>query len=160
MIKFKKLHADAIIPQYQTKGSSGFDFHAIEDVEFKLGEVKLIKTGLAVELPKQELLLDIFSGRPNFLYELQVRPRSGLSLKTGLRICNAPGTVDNDYSGEIGIIMQLLPVTDSGITSYTVKKGDRIAQGVVCPVTQEPITETETISETERGSSGYGSTGK
>ena len=116
---------------------------ALEDVEFTLGETKLVKTGLAI---------DVGPG-----YELQVRPRSGLSLKTGLRITNSPGTVDSDYRGEVCVIMMLVPA--NGYLSYKIKKGDRIAQGVVCPVVRADIEVVEDLEDTSRGSGGFGSTG-
>jgi dUTP pyrophosphatase len=88
-------------------------------------------------------------------YELQVRPRSGTSLKTGLRVANAPGTVDSDYRGEVCVIM-----TNTGDQMYYINKGDRIAQGVICPVFQVEFEETDTLDDTSRGSNGFGSTGK
>jgi dUTP pyrophosphatase len=143
-IKVKKLHEDAVIPKYAHRGDSGFDFHAIEDVIIRLGETELIRTGLAISVGDG--------------YELQARPRSGLSLKTGLRINNSPGTIDSSYSGEISIIMSL--VSDGhGTISYTIKKGDRIAQGVICPVVRADIEVVDELSETVRGSGAFGSTG-
>jgi dUTP pyrophosphatase len=143
-IRVKKLHEDAIVPKYQTRGASGFDLHALEDVTFQAGDKRLIKTGLAISVGEG--------------YELQIRPRSGLSLKTGLRICNSPGTVDSDYSGEVCVIMQLVQ-DSSGYLHYSIKKGDRIAQGVVCPVVRADIEEVDYLDETDRGSGGFGSTG-
>jgi dUTP pyrophosphatase len=154
-ILIKKLHEDAVVPRYQTNGSSGFDLHALEDTEIAAGETKLIKTGLA------------FDVRPG--YELQIRPRSGLSLKTPLRVANAPGTVDADFRGEVCVIMTNTgfekypsekPVMGVNITSFSkIKKGDRIAQGVVCPVMQADIEVVDYLSDTTRGSGGFGSTG-
>ena len=141
-IKIKKLSEDAIIPKYQTSGSSGFDLHALEDIIIKTGETKLIKTGLAFEIPEG--------------FELQVRPRSGLSLKSKLRICNAPGTVDSDFRNEVCIIME-----DTGYHlegEYHIKKGDRIAQGVICPIFQAEFEEVEHLNNTNR-QGGFGSTG-
>lgn len=140
-IKVNKLHEDAVIPQYQTKGASGFDFHAIEDMEISPRQTILVKTGLSMEIPEG--------------YELQVRPRSGMSLKTKMRIANSPGTVDSDYRGEICIIMENFGML--GSLSFQIKKGDRIAQGVICPVFQAVFIEDE-LSETERGEKGFGST--
>jgi dUTP pyrophosphatase len=142
-VSIKKLHPDAVIPKYATEGSAGFDLTALEDVTLSPGDTKLIKTGLAVAVPVG--------------YELQVRPRSGTSLKTPLRVANAPGTVDSDYRGEVCVI-----ITHSGAVSgeQVVKKGDRIAQGVVCPIIQVEFVETTDLSATERGSGGFGSTGK
>ena len=142
-VKIKKLHQDAVIPQYQTKGAAGFDFHAIEDMEISPRQTVLVKTGLSMEIPEG--------------YELQVRPRSGMSLKTKIRVANAPGTVDSDYRGEICIIMENIGMLAS--FPYQIKKGDRIAQGVICPVYQAAFIEEE-LSETERGEGGFGSSGK
>jgi dUTP pyrophosphatase len=140
-VKIKKLHEDAVIPQYQTTGAAGFDFHAIEDMEIPTRKIVLVKTGLSMEIPEG--------------YELQVRPRSGMSLKTKMRIANSPGTIDSDYRGEICIIMENMGML--GALPYDIKKGDRIAQGVVCPVYQAVFVEDE-LSETERGEKGFGST--
>lgn len=150
-VKFKKLHPDAVIPRYATPGSSGFDLVAIEDVDLKPGETKLVKTGLAVAVPPG--------------YELQVRPRSGISLKTPLMVANSPGTVDSDYRGEVCVIMKNVSgyKTVGMTTEYTihnVKKGDRIAQGVVQAVEQVNIEVVDSLDETERGSGGFGSTGR
>lgn len=149
-LRVKKLHPDAVLPKYQTKGASGFDFVAVEDVEIGPGETKLVKTGLSVAVEEG--------------FELQVRPRSGLSLKTPLRVANSPGTVDSDYRGEVCIIMtnSSAKQTSGHQTSYVtmvIKKGERIAQGVIAPVVQAEIVEVEDLDETERGAGGFGSTG-
>ena len=153
-IRFKKLHPDATIPKYATPGASGFDLVALEDTVIEAGKTVLVKTGLAV---------DVGSG-----YELQVRPRSGLSLKTFLRVANAPGTVDSDYRGEICVIITntwneahrtqgwYVPNEDLAF----IKKGDRIAQGVICAVEQAEIEVVEDLDDTDRGAGGFGSTGK
>ena len=151
-IYFKKLHKDAIIPKYQTPGASGFDFHTVEKVRIAPGETVVIKTGLAYELPQ----LPPYSGPlPNMLWELQIRPRGGTSLKTSLRIANSPGTCDNDYRGEIGIIS-----TNIGTEPLEIPAGERIAQGVIALVAQCEIMVAEKISDTARGTGAYGSTGK
>ena len=140
-IRIKKLHEDAIIPKYQTNGASGFDLHALEDVTIDAGQTKLVKTGLA---------FDVGPG-----YELQVRPRSGLSLKTPLRVANAPGTVDADFRGEVCVI-----ITNTSANSYEeISKGARIAQGVICPVMQADIEVVDYLDETDRGEGAFGSTG-
>lgn len=144
-VNIKKLHTDAIIPKYQTSGASGFDFHALEDVHLEPGETKLVKTGLSFEIPEG--------------YELQVRPRSGLSLSTGLRVANSPGTCDSDFRGEVCVIMNLSPVNGFNIP-YTIKKNDRIAQGVICPVIKVEFEETEELKQTNRNIGSFGSTGK
>lgn len=149
-IKFKQLHPDAVLPKYATPGASGFDLVAIEDISLAAGVTKLVKTGLSVEIPEG--------------YELQIRPRSGISLKTPLRIPNSPGTVDFDFRGEVCVIMTNTSVafneSDGWSKVYTIKKGDRIAQGVICPVVQAELEFVEELSQTERGSGAYGSTGK
>lgn len=135
----QKLHESAIVPKYQTAGSAGFDLHSTEDTVLKPGETHLISTGLAFDIPEG--------------YELQIRPRSGLSLKTGLRVANAPGTIDSDYKSEVKIIMDNVRDLTVGI-----KAGDRIAQAVLVPVIQADIVEVDDINQTGRG--GFGSTGK
>ena len=137
------IYKDAVIPQYQSKGAAGFDFHALEDIEIGPRQTKLVKTGLSFEIPEG--------------YELQVRPRSGMSLKTKIRVANSPGTVDSDYRGEICIIMENVGLL--GSLPYEIKKGDRVAQGVICPVYQAVFIEDD-LSETERGEGAFGSSGK
>lgn len=146
-VQMKRLHPDAIIPRYATLGASGFDLHALEDTIVYPGETKLIKTGLSMSIPLG--------------YELQIRPRSGTSLKTSLRVANAPGTVDSDYRGEICIIISNIHGSEMYNEKYReeIKKGDRIAQGVICPVTTAEFEEVDNLNSTERGSGGFGSTG-
>jgi dUTP pyrophosphatase len=139
-LRFKKLDSQAIIPQFQTKGAAGFDFHALEGAQINPGEVTLVRTGLSVEVPEG--------------FELQVRARSGLSAKAGIFLVNGVGTIDSDYRGEIKIIMS----TCMG-KPVEIKAGDRIAQGVIAAVVQPQIVEVTELSETERGSGGFGSTG-
>jgi len=142
IVCFKKLHQDAIIPKYQTQYASGFDLHAIEDVKIYAGETKLVKTGLAVKLPKNT--------------ELQIRARSGLALKTPYLIKNGVGTVDEDYRGEIGVIIHNISQTGD---IMQIKKGDRIAQGIIAPVVRCQIFEADELDITERGTGGFGHTG-
>ncbi|RDU51891.1 dUTP diphosphatase [Helicobacter sp. MIT 00-7814] len=139
-IKIKKLHENAIIPQYQTAQSAGFDLHALESSELKAGERALVATGLAFEIEEG--------------YEVQVRPRSGLALKNGISVLNTPGTVDSDYRGEIKIILVNFSNED-----FTINAGDRIAQAVVSKVYQAEFEIVEILSDTERGSGGFGSSG-
>lgn len=131
-------------PGYATEGSSGMDIRTCikEPITLKPLERKLFPTGIRIELPKD--------------YELQVRPRSGLALKKGITVLNTPGTIDEDYRGEIGIILiNLSP------DSVTIEPGDRIAQLVLSKVSK--VSEFENIEffekETERGDGGYGHTG-
>jgi dUTP pyrophosphatase len=140
VVKIKKLHKDAKIPKYETTLSAGFDFYSVEDVVIQPHETKLVKTGLSIEL---------IPG-----YELQVRPRSGLSLKTDIRIANSPGTVDADYRGEVGII-----VWNTGDDEIKIEKGMRIAQGIINKVERVEFIVVDELSDTKRGSGGFGSTG-
>lgn len=139
-VKVKKLHPDASLPKYAKDGDAGFDLAAIHDVWLQPGETAVIKTGLAMAVPKG--------------FELQIRPRSGLSAKTKLRVANSPGTVDSGYRGEIGIIMENI-----GDEVINVSAGDRIAQGVIGIVPAASFVEVGELDETERGAGGYGSTG-
>lgn len=139
-ITFKRLHDHAILPRYATEGSAGFDLHVIEGGRLWPCERQLVRTGLAVEIPDK--------------YEMQVRPRSGLAMKHGIALTNSPGTIDSDYRGEIGIILE-----NRGHEVFEWERGDRLAQGIIAPVTRALIVEGE-ISQTERGGGGYGSTGK
>jgi dUTP pyrophosphatase len=141
VLKIKKLNKDAVIPAYQTKEAAGFDLHSIEDVVIKPGERKLIGTGLAFEI--------------EFGYEVQIRPRSGLAYKHGITVLNTPGTIDSDYRGEIKVLL-----INHGNEEFEIKKNERIAQAVIAPVIQAEIVEVEELSDTERGSGGFGSTGK
>jgi len=140
-VRVKKVHPNAVIPQYQTKGAAGFDLVAVEDVVIAPWETKLVPTGIAVEIP--------------WGYEMQIRPRSGFSLKTPLRIANAPGTIDSDFRGEVKIIV----TNTSENKGFYIKRGDRIAQGVIAPVMGAVFEEADDLSETDRGSGGFGSTG-
>ena len=130
------------LPAYETPDSAGVDLRA--DLERPVvlgpGERRLIPTGLYLEIP---------SG-----YEGQVRPRSGLALKRGLTLLNAPGTIDADYRGEVGVILINLSREDQRI-----EPGDRIAQLVFAPVTRAELVEVELLADSDRGSGGFGSTG-
>ena len=131
------------LPFYATKGSAGMDVYSNEEIVLSSLSTTIIKTGLFVKIPEG--------------YEIQVRPRSGLSAKSSLRIANSPGTIDSDYLGEIGIIVD----NTSQTFSYTVKKGERIAQLVLEKVEQIEWEEVEEFPETtERNTGGFGSTGK
>lgn len=140
-VKIKKLHPDAVIPEYQNFGDAGFDFHALHKVEIPGGTAVIVPTGLAMEIPLG--------------HELQIRPRSGMSLKYPLIVANAPGTVDSGYRGEIGIILRNL-----GFETITIEKGTRIAQGVLTAYTKAGFSEVSALDETDRGAGGFGSTGE
>lgn len=138
----KKLNEDAKIPEYMSENAVGADVTSIENVIIQVGKVKLVKTGLATEIPNN--------------LEIQVRSRSGLAAKNGVFVLNSPGTIDPDYTGEIGVIL-----ANFGEKDFEVKKGDRIAQLVI---SEKPLVQFKEkigdLKETERGSSGFGHTGK
>ncbi|WAM37471.1 dUTP diphosphatase [Caldicellulosiruptor acetigenus] len=134
---------DLPLPTYISSGAAGMDlFACVEEEEIiNPGEIKLIRTGLYIELPEG--------------YEAQVRPRSGLALKHGITVLNSPGTIDSDYRGEIGVILINL-----GKEPFVVKRGDRIAQMVISRFERvEKIEETEELSTTSRADRGFGSSG-
>lgn len=136
------MHIDAIVPKYQTEGASGFDLHSVQEYKVYPGQVLLVDTGIAFQIPRG--------------FELQVRPRSGLSFKTPLRVANSPGTVDSDFRDSVKVIIE----NNSHNESYTIKKGERIAQGVLCPIAHAPAFEVvDELDSTERGTGGFGSTG-
>ena len=131
------------LPFYATEGSAGMDVYSNEELELEPLSTTIVKTGLFVKIPEG--------------YEIQVRPRSGLSAKSKLRIANSPGTIDSDYLGEIGIIIDNI----SDTYPHLIKKGERIAQLVLKKVEQIEWEEVEEFSEmTERNTGGFGSTGK
>lgn len=139
-LKIKKLNEDAIIPKFAHKGDAGMDLYSTSEVEIPAGETRLIKTGIAIQLPH--------------MTEAQVRPRSGLALKHGISMANTPGTIDSDYRGEIGVIMINLSKED-----FVINPGERIAQLVLGKVYQMDLVEGE-LSVTERGEGGFGHTGR
>jgi len=133
---------DLPLPRYATQDSAGMDLLAAvaDAVTLAPGERRLVPTGLAIALPPG--------------YEAQVRPRSGLALKQGITVLNAPGTVDADYRGEVGVILVNL-----GQEAVTLRRGDRIAQLVVAPVSRAAWQEVSSLATSERGTGGFGSTG-
>ena len=140
-IKFKKLDDKAIMPQYMTEGSVGFDIHSLNGMTIAPGGVGTVTTGLAVEIPCDS--------------ELTIRQRSGLSKKYPNYIAIGIGTIDQDYRGEI-----MIPVVNNNeFYSFEIKPGDRIAQGIVSPIIRCVIEEVDKLTETERGEGGFGSTG-
>lgn len=178
IVNIKRLHPNAVIPRYATELAAGFDLVAVEDVIIAPGETALVPLGFAIELPPG--------------YEMQVRPRSGISLRTKLRVANSPGTVDADFRAEIGVIVDNIArpviwdidlnlrdveflktntVTQiDGTTAkldwmprldgtHIIRKGDRIAQGVIAPVERVTFAVVDELSETKRGAGGFGSTG-
>ena len=134
--------AGAVIPAYKTEGAAGADVCALLDspVTITPGSFAMIPTGLFFEIPAG--------------YEIQVRPRSGLAAKNGVTVLNTPGTIDSDYRGELKVILINL-----GACDFTINSGDRIAQIIVSPVTVAAFTVTDSLSDTQRGEKGFGSTG-
>jgi dUTP pyrophosphatase len=139
-------HADGLaLPAYQTEHAAGLDLVAAvgehDALTLAPGERALVPTGLAIALP------------PGF--EAQVRPRSGLALKHGITVLNAPGTIDADYRGEVSVVL-----INHGSGPFVVRRGERIAQLVIAPVSRAQLSVTAVLSETSRGAGGYGSTGR
>ena len=132
----------AVIPEYKTTGAAGADVcaHIESDLVIPVGKFAMIPTGLFFEIPEG--------------YEIQVRPRSGLAAKNGVTVLNTPGTIDSDYRGELRVILINL-----GNEDFTIHNNDRIAQIIIAPVTQAVFVPAESLSETERGTGGFGSTG-
>lgn len=140
-VKIQKINENAVLPTYAHDTDAGADIYAIEDVVLKPHSTNIVKTGLKVAIPAG--------------YEIQIRPRSGLSLKTTLRIANAPGTIDSEYRGEVGVIIE-----NTGNLSVTISKGDKIAQMLIAPTPMIEWEEVDELDETSRGEGGYGSTDK
>ncbi|CDG01203.1 Putative Deoxyuridine 5'-triphosphate nucleotidohydrolase [Clostridium chauvoei JF4335] len=139
-LNVKRVHKDAILPSYAHEGDAGLDLYSVEEVSIEAGDPALIKTGIKIELPKQT--------------EAQIRPRSGLALKYSITVLNTPGTIDEGYRGEIGIIL-----INHGKNKFVVEKGMKIAQMVIKPVWKVEVTEVKDLSETERAEGGFGSSG-
>lgn len=141
-LKRKPGTEDIELPQYQSEHASGMDLRAAveEPVTLQHGEIRLVPTGLYIAVPPG--------------YEAQVRPRSGLALKSGVTVVNSPGTIDADYRGEVGVILGNL-----GPQPFTVKRGDRIAQLVIQRVARAQWTVTAALAETKRNAGGFGHTG-
>ncbi len=139
-VTFKRLHPDALLPAYAHPGDAGLDLSACESAVLQPGERRLVRTGLALELPPGT--------------EGQVRPRSGLALKHGVTLLNAPGTIDEGYRGELGVIL-----INHGHEPFEVRPGMRVAQLVVAPVLRVAVAEAEAVSGSARGAGGFGSTG-
>ncbi|MDA8001470.1 MAG: dUTP diphosphatase [Alphaproteobacteria bacterium] len=131
---------DLPLPSYATSGAAGMDLRASEDVVLGAGERLAVPTGLVVALPEG--------------YEGQVRCRSGLALRHGLSLVNGVGTIDSDYRGEVKVLMVNL-----GSEEVVLKRGERVAQMVVVAVERVELEESENLSETSRGTGGFGSTG-
>jgi dUTP pyrophosphatase len=139
LVKIKKLNSDAAVPFYATAGAAGCDIRVVDTLDIPAHSTRLFRTGLAVEIPEG--------------WELQIRSRSGLSLK-GITVANSPGTIDSDYRGEVGILLRNDKPEDVVISA-----GERVAQMVLAPVFQAKFEVVEELSATERGAGGFGSTG-
>ncbi len=140
IVKVKKLSETAVVPFYAHKGDAGMDLFSDEDVTIGPGEIKLVKTGIAIALPEG--------------HEAQVRPKSGLALKHGITVLNTPGTIDEGYRGEIGVIL-----INHSKESFVVRQGTKIAQMVIKKAEQAQLKEADELDKTERNDGGFGSTG-
>ncbi|SFO84515.1 dUTP diphosphatase [Qipengyuania nanhaisediminis] len=141
-VRLKRLpHGHGLdLPRYATDGAAGMDVLSAEAVSLKPGQRHAVATGFAVAIPDG--------------YEIQVRPRSGLAFKHGITVPNTPGTIDSDYRGELKVLL-----INHGDESFSIERGDRIAQLVLAPVTQAAWQEVDELDETTRGEGGFGSTG-
>ena len=140
VIKVKRLVEGSQLPKQAREGDAAFDLHSVVEYTLQPGESYGVPTGIALEIPKG--------------YEGQVRPRSGLALKSGITITNSPGTIDSGYRGEVKIIIHNL-----GRDTFRIEKGMRIAQLAIRPVPEVRFIEVEEIEESDRGTGGFGSTG-
>ena len=142
-ILIKRLSKDINLPKYETDGSSGMDLSANINSHIKIepGETSIIPTGISVSIPKN--------------FEIQIRPRSGLAAKNQISVLNTPGTIDADYRGEVGVILINLSQDN-----FAINDGDRIAQMVVSKHEQFDWDEVDFLEQSERGTGGFGSTGK
>lgn len=143
-LKIKRLRENAKLPQRATEGSAGMDLSACieEEITIKPGDLLLVPTGIAIEIPSPEYVAYIFA-------------RSGLGIKHGICLANGVGVVDSDYRGEVCV--GLCNVSNK---EYTITPGERVAQMVISPVSLMPAVEVQELSDTERGEGGFGSTGK
>ena len=141
-IKIQRHAEDVVLPEYATYGAAGMDIAAHIDTAVTLAPFAraAIATGFSIQLP--------------FGYEAQIRPRSGLALKHGVTVANAPGTIDSDYRGEVAVILINLSQQD-----FTIKSGMRIAQMVISPVTYSHLEDVSHLDISDRGTGGFGSTG-
>lgn len=176
-IPIKRIHDDAVVPTFATELAAGFDLYAVEDVLVRPNCTACVPLGFAVAIPEG--------------YEMQIRPRSGVSLKTPLRVANSPATIDADYRGEVKVLLenvsqefaqmhpQVREIHNDFVTyldgttdrwyggecrrhmygTYVIRKGDRIAQGVIAEVPRVRFELVDTLDETARGEGGFGHTG-
>jgi len=139
-LRVKRLTVSAVLPNYAKPGDSGLDLYACADLEIPPGETRLVPTGIAIELPAGT--------------EGQVRPRSGLARDHAVTVLNAPGTIDEGYRGEVGVIL-----VNHGRRAFAVTAGMRIAQLVVIAVPESELREVDELPPSERGTGGFGSSG-
>ena len=140
LLKVKKLKDEAILPEYAHPGDAGLDVFSCEDAEILPSESKMIKTGIAIQVPGNT--------------EAQIRPRSGLALKHKITVLNTPGTIDEGYRGEVGVIL-----INHGDKSFAIEKGMKIAQMVIKPLLTVQVEEADELSDPARGQGGFGSRG-
>ena len=140
-IFFRKVHKDAIIPEYKLMGDAGCDLFSIEDVTLAPGDIRLVGTGISIQLPDSSM-------------EAQIRPRSGLAYNKGITVLNSPATIDSGYRGEIKVIL-----VNFGKDKASFRKGDRIAQMVFTFIYRGHFIELTDLDNTDRGTDGFGSTG-
>lgn len=140
-VRVKQVRSGASLPDYKSQDAAGFDFHLVEDVELAPNARVLVPTGISMELPRDSYL--------------KIVSRSGLAWKRGVVVFNAPGIVDSDYRGEIQIIL-----TNKSEEPVLLRAGDRVAQGVVCPLLRCKVVPVDNLTETTRGEGGFGSTGE
>jgi len=141
-LRLRKLHPAAILPRYATEGAAGMDLAAALDAPITLapGEWEAIPTGWAIALPEA--------------HEAQIRPRSGLARRHGITVLNSPGTIDEDYRGEVQVLL-----INHGPEAFVIRSGERIAQMVIAPVTRPTLAQVAELEDTSRGAGGFGSTG-
>ena len=140
-VRIEKLDSHAIIPTYAHSDDACCDLYIVEDYTIRKGQRRLLRTGIAVEIPTG--------------YEIQIRPRSGLAFKHGLTLVNAPGTIDAQYRNEI-----MLLIINLGRSPVSLRRGDRVAQMCIKPVYKMEFEEVDKLSDSDRGLGGWGSTGK
>jgi dUTP pyrophosphatase len=142
-VRIMRVRSDAQLPKYMSDGAAGMDLAASLDADVTIapGKRALVGTGLAIALPRG--------------YEAQVRPRSGLAAKHGVTVLNAPGTIDEDYRGEIKVIL-----INHGDEPFVIRSGERIAQMVIAPVARVTLVEESSLDESARGAGGFGHTGR
>jgi dUTP pyrophosphatase len=139
---FRLPHGEGLpLPRYASEDAVGLDVAAAEELALQPGQRQAVATGFAIEIPRG--------------YEVQVRPRSGLAMKHGITCLNTPGTIDSDYRGEVKVILVNL-----GQEPFDIRRGERIAQLVPAPVLRADFVEASELSDTQRGSGGFGSTGR